>query len=131
MSSLMKMSSGERIFQCILILFVTFLCIVTVYPFLHIASVSLSRVKRVVSGFHVYPRELDFFAWNQVLSQTKIWIGFGNSVFRTIVGTAMSLIAMSLCAYPLSRKYLPHRAFYTMVILFTMFFGAASFRRIC
>lgn len=127
MGSLMKMSSGERIFQCILILFVTLLCIVTVYPFLHIASVSLSSPSEASRfGFHVYPRELDFFAWNQVLSQTKIWIGFGNSVFRTIVGTALSLIAMSLCAYPLSRKYLPHRSFYTMVILFTMFFGGGT-----
>ena len=57
MSSLMKMSSGERIFQCILILFVTFLCIVTVYPFLHIASVSLSDPSEASRfGFHVYPR---------------------------------------------------------------------------
>ncbi|RIX51401.1 carbohydrate ABC transporter permease [Paenibacillus nanensis] len=120
----MKPTIGEHVFQAILVLSISLLCIATIYPFLHIASVSLSSPSEASRfGFHLYPREIDFFAWNQVLSQTKIWTGFGNSVFRTVVGTLLTLVAMSLCAYPLSRKYLPHRSFYTMIILFTMFFG--------
>lgn len=120
----MKPTIGEHVFQAILVILISLLCIATIYPFLHIASVSLSSPSEASRfGFHLYPREIDFFAWNQVLSQTKIWTGFGNSVFRTVVGTLLTLIAMSLCAYPLSRKYLPHRSFYTMIILFTMFFG--------
>lgn len=120
----MRLTMGERIFQCILITIISLLCLITIYPFLHIASLSLSSPSEASRfGFHVYPREIDFFAWSQVLSQSKIWTGFGNSVFRTVVGTTLSLIAMSMCAYPLSRKYLPHRSFYTMFILFTMFFG--------
>lgn len=120
----MKPTIGEHIFQAILVIVISMLCITTIYPFLHITSISLSSPNEASRfGFHLYPRELDFYAWKQVLSQTKIWTGFGNSVFRTIVGTLLTLIAMSLCAYPLSRKYLPHRSFYTMIILFTMFFG--------
>ncbi|MEF3353255.1 carbohydrate ABC transporter permease [Paenibacillus sp. GYB006] len=120
----MKLAMGERIFQFILITFISLLCLITIYPFLHIASLSLSSPSEAARfGFHFYPREIDFFAWSQVLSQSKIWTGFGNSVLRTVVGTGLSLIAMSMCAYPLSRKYLPHRSFYTMFILFTMFFG--------
>ncbi|MDF2835312.1 MAG: binding-protein-dependent transport system inner rane component [Paenibacillus sp.] len=106
---------------------ISILCISTIYPFIHVASVSLSSPSEAGRfGFHLYPKDIDFFAWKQVLSQTKIWTGFGNSVFRTVVGTFLSLVAMSLCAYPLSRKYLPHRSFYTMVILFTMFFGGGT-----
>jgi len=120
----MKISIGEHIFQAILIILISLLCLATIYPFLHITSLSFSSPSEASRfGFHLYPKEIDFFAWNQVLSQTKIWTGFGNSVFRTVVGTVLTLIAMSLCAYPLSRKYLPHRSFYTMIILFTMFFG--------
>jgi putative aldouronate transport system permease protein len=120
----MKPNIGEHVFQAILIILISMLCIATIYPFVHITSVSLSSPSEASRfGFHLYPKEIDFFAWNQVLSQTKIWTGFGNSVFRTVVGTLLTLIAMSLCAYPLSRKYLPHRSFYTMIILFTMFFG--------
>src|SRR5690606_23353717 len=103
---------------------ITLLCITTIYPFIHVASVSLSSPSEAGRfGFHLYPKDIDFFAWQQVLTQKKIWIGFGNSVFRTVVGTFLTLIVMSLCAYPLSRKNLPHRSFYTMIILFTMFFG--------
>lgn len=120
----MKPTVGENIFQVILITFISLLCIVTIYPFVHIASISLSGPGEAGRfGFHFFPKDLDFFAWKQVINQKKIWIGFGNSTFRTVVGTVLTLIAMSMCAYPLSRKYLPHRSFYTMIILFTMFFS--------
>jgi len=119
-----KATAGENIFQVILIIVISLLCIVTIYPFIHIVSVSFSSPSEALRlGFHFYPKEVDLTAWGLVLEQKKIWIGFGNSVFRTVVGTFLTLFIMSLCAYPLSRKYLPHRSFYTMVILFTMFFG--------
>jgi len=120
----MKPTIGEHLFQAILMILISLLCVMTIYPFVHVASVSLSSPSEAGRfGFHLYPKEIDLFAWKQVLSQTKIWIGFGNSVFRTVLGTLLTLIAMALVAYPLSRKYLPHRSFYTMIILFTMFFG--------
>lgn len=95
-----------------------------IYPFIHIASVSLSGpAESTRMGFHLYPKDIDLFSWEQVVSQQKIWWGFGNSAFRTVIGTLLTLVAMSMIAYPLSRKTLPHRSFYTMIIVFTMFFG--------
>jgi putative aldouronate transport system permease protein len=120
----MKPSVGENLFQFVLIAFISLLCLVMIYPFIHIASVSLSGPAEATRmGFHLFPRDIDFFGWQQVISQKKIWWGFGNSAFRTVAGTLLTLVAMSMCAYPLSRKTLPHRSFYTMIILFTMFFG--------
>lgn len=120
----MKTTVGENIFQVFLVIIISVFCLVAIYPFIHIVSVSFSSPSEAIRfGFHFYPKEIDLTAWNLVLNQKKIWIGFGNSVFRTVVGTGLTLFIMSLCAYPLSRKYLPHRSFYTMIILFTMFFG--------
>jgi putative aldouronate transport system permease protein len=120
----MKPTVGENIFQICLITFISILCFVTIYPFIHITSVSLSGPGEAGRfGFHFFPKDLDFYAWERVVTQKKLWVGFGNSTFRTVVGTLLTLIAMSMCAYPLSRKTLPHRSFYTMIILFTMFFG--------
>ncbi|MDQ0113696.1 carbohydrate ABC transporter permease [Paenibacillus harenae] len=120
----MKPSVSENIFQIILIVFISGLCVTMIYPFIHIASVSLSGpAESTRMGFHLYPKDIDFFGWKQVVSQQKIWWGFGNSAFRTVVGTLLTLVAMSMIAYPLSRKTLPHRSFYTMIIVFTMFFG--------
>ncbi|MGO4695449.1 carbohydrate ABC transporter permease [Paenibacillus sp. 2TAB26] len=120
----MKTSVGENVFQFILIVFISGLCVAMFYPFIHIASVSLSGpAESTRMGFHLFPKDIDLFSWKQVVSQKKIWWGFGNSAFRTVVGTLLTLVAMSMIAYPLSRKTLPHRSFYTMIILFTMFFS--------
>ena len=48
---------------------------------------------------------------------------YGNSIFRTVVGTAAILTATVAAAYPLSKKRLPGRTFMTVVILITMVFG--------
>jgi putative aldouronate transport system permease protein len=41
----------------------------------------------------------------------------------TLTQTVMSLIVLSLCAYPLSRRYLPGRVTLTIIIMFTMYFA--------
>ncbi|MEJ8304332.1 carbohydrate ABC transporter permease [Saccharibacillus sacchari] len=120
----MKPTRGSRIFQAFLILFMILLCIVMLYPFVHMLSISLSTpAESLRAGIHLFPREVSFYAWERVLTRDDIWIGFGNSVFRTVIGTICSIVFMSMGAYPLSRKYLPHRSFFTMLIVFTMFFS--------
>ncbi|WP_199619289.1 carbohydrate ABC transporter permease [Paenibacillus alkalitolerans] len=74
------------------------------------------------SGIHLYPKELSFEAYKAALNSDGIWVGFSNTIFRTVVGTLLSLVLMALTAYPLAKKHLPHRTLFTMVILFTMFF---------
>lgn len=120
----MKQSTGDKIFQAVLITFMVILCIIMLYPFVHMLSISLSTPAEALrTGIHLYPRHFSFYAWERVLTKDNIWIGFGNTVFRTVVGTLCSIIFMSMGAYPLSRKYLPHRNVYTMLIVFTMFFS--------
>ena len=120
----MKPSKGSQAFQAVLIAFMTVLCIIMLYPFVHMLSISFSTPAEALRmGIHLYPREVSFYAWERVLTRDDIWIGFGNSVFRTVVGTACSIVFMSMGAYPLSRKYLPHRNVFTMLIVFTMFFS--------
>ncbi|WP_336772910.1 carbohydrate ABC transporter permease [Paenibacillus sp. MMO-58] len=120
----MKMTAGEKVFQALLLLFILLLCVIAIYPFIHIASVSFSAPKEAGRfGFHWFPRDVDLFSWKQLLTQKKIWIGMRNTTLRTVLGTVLTLIAMALAAYPLSRKHLPHRSFYTMIIVFTMFFS--------
>lgn len=111
-------------FQGFLIVGIMLLCLVMVYPFLHVLSISLSTPAEALRpGIHLYPKEISLLAWNRVLTTESIWGALGITVFRTVVGTLLSLIFMCMAAYPLSRKYLPHRGFYTTFIIITMFFG--------
>ncbi|MDD9985078.1 MAG: carbohydrate ABC transporter permease [Spirochaetaceae bacterium] len=48
---------------------------------------------------------------------------YGNSIFRTLFGTAAIVVATVAAAYPLSKKRLPGRTLMTVVILITLFFS--------
>ena len=120
----MKLSRGEKIFQFFLIIFIACISITMLYPFLHVLSISLSTPAEALRpGIHLFPQEISFKSWLRVFHTDTVWVALGNTVFRTVVGTTLTLLFMAMGAYPLSRKYLPHRNFYTMFIVVTMFFG--------
>lgn len=117
------MTIGEKIFQTLLVLFIGVLCLSVLYPFAHLVSVSFSSpIEAIRPGFHIYPKDVTLEAYRKTFASSHIWVGFGNTVFRTVVGTAAALFFMAITAYPLSKSYLPHRTFYTMCFVLTMFF---------
>ncbi|NOU88311.1 ABC transporter permease subunit [Paenibacillus sp. LMG 31460] len=119
-----RTSKAELIFQYANLAAITLLCVSVLYPFIHVLSVSLSTPAEAVRpGIHLYPKAFTFSAYEQALQTKGIWMGYYNTIFRTVVGTILSLIIMTMGAYALSKKYLPHRGFYTMFIVITMFFS--------
>ena len=42
-------------------------------------------------------------AYQRVLTNSQIWIGFGNALFYSIAFTALSVVVTLLAAYPMSR----------------------------
>ena len=56
------------------------------------------------------------------MQDSKVLYAYANSIFRTVVGTAMALVVIMLCAYPLSKKDIPGRTILTIFFLITMFF---------
>lgn len=100
-------------------------CIICIVPFLILFSSSVSNVNSIIrEGYSLLPRDLDFSAYQYLWSQSSTFIhAFGVSVFITIVGTTFSLTITSLMAYPLSRKYLPGRKFFTFFVIFSLLFN--------
>ena len=62
-------------------------------------------------------------AYQRVLSNRQIWIGFLNAVLYSVVFTVISVAVTLLAAYPMSRKDLKGRAFFNTFFVITMFFG--------
>jgi len=58
-----------------------------------------------------------------ILEEEKIWLGYKNTAIYTVLGTCINLFLTTLAAYPLSRKDMPARSFFTFLISFTMLFG--------
>ena len=101
------------------------LAVATLYPFLNILSLSLTSESVVSSGManlNLIPEKLSVSGYGKVLSSEYILAGFRNTLLRTVLGTVATVTVTLFLAYPLSKRYFPHRTFWTMLIVFTMFF---------
>ncbi len=62
-------------------------------------------------------------AYERVLSNKQIWVGFKNSVVYSLVFTFVSVFVTLLCAYPMSRPDFRGKKFFNAIFIITMFFG--------
>ncbi len=62
-------------------------------------------------------------AYERVMSNAQIWVGFKNAVIYSVVFTAISVFVTLLAAYPMSRSDFKGRKFFNVLFLITMFFG--------
>lgn len=62
-------------------------------------------------------------AYQRVIKNQQIWIGFGNAVLYSTVFTAISVFVTLLCAYPMSRTDFRGRNFFNVIFIITMFFN--------
>lgn len=62
-------------------------------------------------------------AYQRVMSNRQIWIGFKNAVVYSLVFTVVSVTVTLLAAYPMSRPDFKGRGFFNIIFVITMFFG--------
>ena len=62
-------------------------------------------------------------AYERVVSNKQIWIGFRNAVIYSVVFTFVSVVVTLLAAYPMSRSDFKGRGFFNVMFMITMFFG--------
>lgn len=119
----MKQSAGERVFSvlnCIFLGAFGFLC---VYPFIYMVSVSISDVFAVQQGkVWLLPNGFNLSSYQRVIKDSGIWMAYGNSLVFLVAGTAVNILFTVCAAYPLSRKRLMGRKFFTFYIALTMWF---------
>jgi putative aldouronate transport system permease protein len=117
-------SAGELVFNTINVFLLGVLAFSTLYPFLYVLTLSFStQAEAMRAGFHFYPREIALTAYRMVFANPDILTGYLNTVLRTVIGTFLSVTLCCVCAYPLSRKDLPHRSMFTFLLVFTMLFS--------
>ena len=62
-------------------------------------------------------------AYERVMTNSQIWIGFKNAVIYSVVFTVVSVTVTLLAAYPLSRADFRGKGFFNVIFMITMFFG--------
>ena len=62
-------------------------------------------------------------AYERVMTNAQIWIGFKNAIIYSILFTVVSVAVTLLAAYPLSRADFKGKGFFNIIFMITMFFG--------
>ncbi|MDO3681162.1 carbohydrate ABC transporter permease [Paenibacillus ehimensis] len=112
------------VFDAVNMLFLLVLCLAVVIPFWYMLTVSLSPVSESLGGrFYLIPEQLNFEAYRYLFSTDRFVRSIGNTVYITVVGTAVNLLVSITLAYALSKKTLPGRKLLLLLMLFTMVFS--------
>ncbi|MDF2670045.1 MAG: transporter permease subunit [Paenibacillus sp.] len=120
----MKPSLGEKVFLSFNALLLTLAALSCLLPIVHVASLSLSDQHSILSGaVNILPRGLNLDSYKLLIEGTRILRSLWNSVLITGVGTALSMLFTIMAAYPLSKRYMFGRRFFTLAIVFTMLFS--------
>lgn len=114
---------GDRILTFFIYFVLTVFLIIIIYPLLNIVASSFSDPNAVIKGeVTIFPIDPTLLAYKTVFNNSQVLIGFGNTLFYTIVGTIIQLTLTVLIAFPLSRKEFVGRKLIMVLIVFTMFF---------
>ncbi|TCP25983.1 carbohydrate ABC transporter membrane protein 2 (CUT1 family) [Scopulibacillus darangshiensis] len=98
--------------------------IIVLYPLIYIVSASISDPALVNSGkMWFFPKGITFEGYKRVFDNSEIWIGYRNTIFYTVLGTAINLFVTLPAAYALSRKDFVGRNIFMAMFVFTMFFS--------
>lgn len=101
-----KKSATDYIFYTVVGIIMVFLALITLYPFLYVLFASLSDPQSFLSFKGILLRPIGFTleSYKAVLNNPNIFIGYRNTIFIVVIGTAINLVFTSMGAYFLSRK---------------------------
>ncbi|WP_261305109.1 carbohydrate ABC transporter permease [Paenibacillus andongensis] len=121
----MVRGKGDQIFDGFVFIFLIAVGITALFPLMYVLSVSLTPFSELLKngGFVIIPKTITFMAYKELFSMPRIPDALRITLFITIVGTIVNMILTVLLAYPLSRKKLPGRSFFLLMIVFTMLFS--------
>ncbi|MBU7319451.1 carbohydrate ABC transporter permease [Paenibacillus oleatilyticus] len=96
----------------------------TLYPFVYMAAVSVSKDIYVMKNeVFLWPKGFNLNMYEVVFRDKQIWSAYRNTILYVTLGTAVSLVVTSMGAYALSRKDMAFQRGFTLMIVFTMFFS--------
>ncbi|MBE5962057.1 MAG: carbohydrate ABC transporter permease [Lachnospiraceae bacterium] len=112
-------------FRIVNTIILTFIALVTLYPFLYVVFDSFSDPIELMrhSGLLFKPLGFSFNAYKKVFTNASIYTGYFNTIFYVVLGTIVNILATCMAAYVLSRKQFMLRRFFTLMFIFTMYFS--------
>ena len=113
-------------------IFFILLCLVMLYPFWCIISVSLTTQEEITaSGFSFFPETPTLESYKYLFESMKPLLeAYATTIFVAVCGSFIGVMVCSSYAYTVSRKNFPARHILAFIAMFTMYFSggmAASY----
>ena len=119
-----RTSRGDRMFYLLVNIIVAILGLIVLYPLVYILSSSFSSPSAVAAGKVVlFPVDFSLRGYKAVFDYDLVYTGYRNTIFYTVVGTMINISLTMIAAYPLARRNLPGKGFFTFLFTFTMMFS--------
>ena len=113
--------------QIILTLVILVFSLMCLLPFVNVAAVSLSSKSAILRGaVSFWPVEFETNAYKAIFADKTMIRSLIYTVIITVVYTLFSMILTILMAYPLTKKRLHGRNFFSFLALFTMYFSGGT-----
>ncbi len=119
-----KLTIGDAIADIVIFLILALVIVAIIYPLWFVLIASFSDPTAVANGqVSLLPQGFTLAGYSKILQDSRIWIGYRNTLIYAIVGTALNLLVTIPCAFGLSRKEFRPRRVIMFIFTFTMFFG--------
>jgi putative aldouronate transport system permease protein len=111
---------GRTVFLIFDFIFLSMMMAVMILPLL---KVLVDSIDPTSYGVRLWPRVIDFSAYEKILTTSSMYQPFLVSILTTVVGTTFGLSVITLGAYVLIQKDMPGHRFLGKLVLFTMLFN--------
>jgi len=108
--------------QVLIALVLVAVLVVTAYPFFYVLSLSVMPYDEYVRrAIHAWPAGFTATYYREILADNRLVRAFEISILKTVVGTALNVVATTMCAYALSRRELRFGRFLSFLFLIPLF----------
>lgn len=119
-----KLNLSDFSFNLVFGIICIFSFLIVAYPLYFVVIASFSSSTMVNQGEVVFwIKDFSIYGYQQILADSRIWIGYRNTLFYSIVGTLINLVVTMPLAYTLSRKEFRFRRPLMAIFVFTMYFS--------
>lgn len=114
-----------RVSDAVMMIILVILCMTCVLPFIHLGAKSISSNSAVLAkSVFLWPKDVTLDAYASLFRDGSMVYSMGYSVVVTAIFTLLGMISCICAAYPLSKKRLKGRTFFTFLLMFPMYFSA-------
>jgi putative aldouronate transport system permease protein len=119
-----KKTIPDKLFDISVYAYMLVIFLITFYPFWNILVVSLNdATDSVRGGLYLWPRVFTLDSYQTIFRNSELISSVKVTVLRTVVGTPLSVLCICMMAYSLSKRELIGWRFFTLLFIFTMYFG--------